>query len=134
MLIDHSYIPSLWGMATMGLMILVQLIIADISSIKSKHMPGAPITADPKTFVFRASRAHANTNETIACFILFTVVALLCKANPLWLNSFVWLFVACRSAHMIFYYTNQSTMRSISFGFSLAALIGLCSICVVGLL
>jgi hypothetical protein len=79
----HAYLPSLGAMTVTGLLILVQLIIADISAIKAKHRPGMPLPADAKTFVFRAARAHANSNESVACFILFIATGILAPYDVL---------------------------------------------------
>lgn len=132
--LTNIYLPSLWAMAATGLLILVQLIIADISAIKAKHRPGMPLPADTTTFVFRAARAHANSNESVACFILFIVTGILANADSLWLNCFAWLYVACRIGHMMFYYLHKSLLRSLSFGISLAALLGLFTIDVIAMI
>lgn len=132
--LTQDYLPSLWAMACTGLLMLVQLIIADLSALRTSHIPGTPIDPNPKNFVFRATRAHANTNESIACFMLFIVTGIFANADSLWLNCFAWLYVGCRLAHMAFYYLHKSTLRSLSFGISLAALLGLFTIDVVAML
>lgn len=132
--IDPIYNPTLWAMVVTGLLILIQLLVADFSAIKIKHVAGTPLQPDPKNFVFRAARAHANTNESVACFMLFTVVGILANADSLWLNSFAWLYVICRIGHMLFYYLHKKALRSTAFGISLAALLSLFIICTVALL
>ena len=131
--LNSDYLASLWAMLITGLLVWGQLLIADLSALKTPHIPGAPIEPNPKNFAFRAARAHANTNESIACFILFVVIGILAHANSLWLNCFAWLYVACRIAHMSCYYLQKSALRSLSFGISLAALLGLLVIDVVAL-
>ena len=123
--LNSAYLPSLWAMLVSGLLVWLQLLIADLSALKTQHIPGAPIEPNPKDFVFRAARAHANTNESIACFILFIVVGVLANADSLWLNCFAWLYVFSRMAHMSCYYLQKSALRSLSFGISLTALLGL---------
>lgn len=132
--IDIAYLPSVWALCCTGLLILIQLIIADVAGIKAKHRPGMPMEADARRFVFRAMCAHANTNESVACFMLFVVAGILANADSLWLNSFAWLYVGCRVAHMLFYYWHIPWLRSLSFGISLAALLGLFAISAVALL
>ena len=132
--LNSAYLPSLWAMAATGLLIWLQLLIADISALKTPHIPGAPLEPNPKNFAYRAARAHANTNESVACFILFIVTGILANADNLWLNCFAWLYVGCRLGHMIFYYLQKSALRSTSFGISLAALLGLFVIDVVAIL
>lgn len=132
--LDSAYLPSLWAMLASGLLIWLQLIIADLAAIKAAHPPGKPIEPNPKTFVFRAARAHANSNESVACFILFIVTGIFAHADSLWLNCFAWLYITSRVSHMTCYYLQQSILRSISFGLSLVALLGLLLIDIVALL
>ena len=123
--LNPDYLPSIWAMLATGVLVWLQLLIADLSALKTSHTPGTPIEPNPKKFVFRAARAHANTNESIACFILFILVGILGNADSLWLNSFAWLYVSSRIGHMGFYYLHKPALRSLSFGISLAALLGL---------
>ena len=108
-----------------GLMILIQILIVDVASIKSKHTPGYPVNPDHDSFLFRATRAHANTNESISAFILFVLFGVLSNANPLYLNVFSVIYFVGRLAHMCFYYGNFKLARSISFPISLIGLIGM---------
>lgn len=120
-----AYYPTLWAMGAAGALLLVQLLIADLAGIKARHKPGTPIPVDVSTFLFRAARAHANTNESISAFGLFAVTGILSGAAPFWLNGFAWGYVVCRIGHMGFYYANQSLLRSTVFGISLVALAGM---------
>jgi len=114
-----------------GLVLFLQLILLDIVGIKVKHTPGHPIAADHNSFLFRASRALSNTNESVAIFILFACFSVLSSANPQWLNASASLYLAGRIAHMLFYYLNLGVCRSISFAVSL---MGLLAMFVVGAL
>ena len=116
------YMPTAWAMGLTGFLILVQIVVADIASIKSGHKPGIPIPPDTSTFLFRAARAHANTNESVAIFVLLAISGMLLSAPSTWLNYSAWAYVACRGAHMIAYYLNRSLIRSLAFGASLVAL------------
>ena len=48
-----------------GLMMLIQILVADVAAIKAQHIPGYPVKPGHDSFLFRAARAHANTNESI---------------------------------------------------------------------
>ena len=120
-----AYQATLWAMALMALLFLVQLLVADVAGIRARHRPGTPIDPDPDRFLFRAARAHANTNESIGGFALLAVVAMLSGATPQWVCGLSWLYVAGRVAHMLCYYANLGVARSISFGIALLALFGL---------
>ena len=70
-------------------------------------------------------RAHANTNESLAAFILLALFGIFSSAAPAWINALSWVYVAARLAHMLCYYADLRLARSISFGIGLAALVGL---------
>lgn len=120
------YAPTVWAMGAAGALLLVQLIIADVTAIRERHRPGTPIPVDFNRFLFRAARAHANTNESLAAFGLLAVTGILSAASPVWLNALAWAYVICRLAHMAAYYANRGTPRSTAFGISLLALLGMC--------
>lgn len=119
------YMPTIWAMAAMGSLLLVQVLVVDLAGIRSGHKPGTPVEADTSSFLFRATRAHANTNESIAIFILFALVGVLCGVPADWLNYAAWGYLVSRVVHMLAYYVNWSLARSIAFGFSLAGLFGM---------
>ncbi len=125
------YAFSVYMLGTMGGMLLVQLLVADLAGIKAKHKPGSPLEYQPDSFYFRASRAIGNTNESIAAFVLLMLFGVLLAADPLWLNRMAGLYVAGRLAHMLCYWANWPLARSISFTVALVALLGLA---VVGVL
>ena len=118
-------------MGLAGFTFFVQLVLVDIIGIKVKHTPGYPITPEHDDIHFRSSRALANSNESVAIFILFIGFAILSSANPDWLNQSAILYLVGRVGHMLFYYSNSKLLRSISFGVSL---LGLAAIFIVGLL
>jgi len=108
-----------------GLMMLIQIIVADIAAIKARHTPGYPIKPDHASFLFRATRALANTNESIAVFILLLFFGVFSASNALYMNIFSSVYLASRIAHMCFYYGNFKLARSISFPLSLIGLFGM---------
>lgn len=119
------YQPTIVALGAAGGLLLLQLTIAGYASAKAKHPPGTPITTDRTSFLFRATRAHANTNETIATFIAAALFGILLSGSPVWLNACAWLYVASRISHMLCYYTGKELARSLSFGFSSLALAGM---------
>jgi len=119
------YNPTIVAMLAMGFLLLLQLLVADIAAIKAGHKPGHPIAPDGDTFIFRAARAHANTNESISVFMLFALAGMLAGSNPELLNPLSWAYVVCRVAHMVAYYAGLKLPRSIAFGISLVFLMGM---------
>ncbi len=119
-----SYSLTVYALGLAGLLLLVQLLVADIAGIRAAHKPGHPIAADGG-FLFRATRAHANTNESIAAFALLALAGMHSAAHPQWLNGLALVYLLCRVAHMGFYYGNLMLPRSIAFGFSALSLLGM---------
>ena len=122
------YASTLLALVAVAGLLLLQLLVADIVGLTRRHVPGTPVEADHRNFHFRATRAHANTNESIAAFVLLVVAGLLAGASPGWLNGLAWTYVAARSAHMSFYYLGWHLPRSVAFAVSLFALFGLVAV------
>ncbi len=120
-----AYNFTIIAMGSIGLLLLLQLIIFDVVAIKAKHTPGSSIQVDHSNFIFRAYRAHANTNESIAIFILFALFGMLSSASPMWLNIFSGTYLLGRLGHMLCYYAGFSDARSICFGISTVGLLGM---------
>jgi len=122
------YLPTIVSFGILGGMLLVQLVVADVLGIVGKHEPGAPIPTDHSKLLFRAHRAHANTNESVAAFIALTLFALAVSATPSWLNTLCQLYIAARLGHMVCYYLNLKILRSIIFAVSLLSLFGILTV------
>lgn len=131
--VTELYTPTILAMASVGFLLLLQLLVADLAGIKAGHKPGHPIPADSQRFLFRAARAHANTNESIAAFLLFATAGVLAGASPGCLNLLSWAYVGSRAMHMATYYAGLQLPRSIAFGISLLALFGLFLTVVLGI-
>lgn len=128
-----SELPSVYGPAVLALgaaggLLLLQLVVADVAGIRAGHVPGAPVATDHASFLFRAVRAHANTNESVAAFVLLLLFAMLSSASPAWVNGLAWVWVGARAAHSAFYWADVRVMRSVAFGVSLTALVALLAI------
>ena len=123
LLVDYQWSILILGLT--GALSLLQLLIFDLMAIKRKHPPGHPIESSHNNLLFRLSRAHANTNETMGVLILLFLFAALSAADPIWVNRLMIGYFACRVAHMICYYLAWPTLRGLVFGLSLLSLIGL---------
>lgn len=128
----EAYTLTVWLWGAMGGLLLAQLIVADIAGLRARHAPGTPIAPDSQSFLFRAARAHANTNESLSAFILISAFAIAMQANAALVNSAAGLYVGARVAHMVCYYADLSKLRSLSFGIALLALLLLLIVGVVG--
>jgi uncharacterized MAPEG superfamily protein len=117
-----AYRPAILAFGVMGALYLLQLLVADVVGIRRKHTPGAPVTAGHDDLHFRTVRAHANTSESIAAFVLLGLFAIGVGATPSWVNGLLWTFVAARAAHMAMYYLDVRIFRSVAFGLGVVAL------------
>ena len=119
------YRATVAALGTMGGLLLLQIVVLDLAGIKAGHVPGAAVTGGHDDFFFRASRAHANTNESLAAFILLALFGILHTVSPGWLNLCAVAFVAARIAHMLCYYADLKLARSASFVVAFLALVGM---------
>jgi len=119
------YGPAIAALGVTAGLLLLQILVADVASIRARHVPGTPVEADHAHFLFRAVRAHANTNESIAAFTLLVLSGVLAGASPRWINLLAWVYVGARVAHMLFYYAGVQIARSLSFALAMAALVGM---------
>lgn len=113
------------AMGLTGGLLLLQLLVSDVAGMKVSRVPGAPIEPDHSNFLYRASRTMGNMNESIAIFIIFTLVGILSGADPVWLGRFAILYVIARALYALCYWFNIKLPRSIFFGVSMIALLGL---------
>lgn len=112
-------------MGVLAALYLVQITMVDITSIKAKHSPGTPVEPNHDNFLFRAVRAHANTNEGIAGFILLVLFGVLSAAPAPWLNGMAWMYVLARVGYTVCYYADFRSLRSVLFGMALLALVAM---------
>ncbi|MFT5098770.1 MAG: putative MAPEG superfamily protein [Planctomycetaceae bacterium] len=112
-------------LGVMALLMLIQIVMADVLGILAKHVPGTPIDANHDSLLFRANRTVANTNESIAVFILAVIFCVLAGASPVHTAYAASGFVVSRVLYAIFYYANWQLLRSVVFGVSLLFLFAL---------
>ncbi len=125
------YAGAVSTLAALAALMIVQLLIADFTGIRRRHVPGTPVTPDHADALFRVARTVANMNESVAIFIVLLLYCIFAGASPVWTAWGAWAYVVCRVLYAICYYANLPTYRSISFGLSLIALI---TMLVVGLM
>ena len=121
----EPYAGAISTLAALGALMIVQLLVADITGIRRRHVPGTPVTPNHADAHFRVTRTVENTNESIAIFIVLLLFCVLTGASPFWTTWSAWAYVICRVVYAVCYYGNLPTFRSISFGLSLIALLTL---------
>lgn len=121
----ETYKITILALGITGFVFWIQLAIVDLIGIIKKHPPGFSIAQDHNSFIFRANRALANSNESMGILIILSTFAMLSAANPTWLNAFSITFLISRIFHMGFYYLNIKLLRSVAFAFSILSLLGI---------
>ena len=106
-----------------GFLAMLQLLVADVVAIRAKHVPGTPVAGDHGDFLFRVTRAHANTIESIGAVILIAGFAIAIGADPDSVNRSLAAFLAFRVLHMAAYYLDIRILRSVAFALSVVALL-----------
>ena len=123
--IIQMYESTILALGAMTLLMFIQLVFADLVGMKSKHRPGNSVSADHKSLLFRSTRTVANTNESIAIFLLAVLFCIFSNATPSSTAYASWGFVATRFVYAGFYYTNLQLLRSLTFAMSLLCLLAL---------
>lgn len=119
----HLYGPAVSAVGVLGVLMLVQVLVVDVLGIRACHAPGHPVTPDPADPRFRAVRALANTNESVAIFLLLPGFAIATATRPWIVNRCAEIYVAARLGHMGCDYAGLSLLRSVSFVIGLVALV-----------
>ncbi|WP_372764696.1 MAPEG family protein [Litorivivens sp.] len=120
-----DYAPAISALGVLALLMVIQTLVLDVTGIRRKHPPGTPVLSGPDDFLFRATRAHGNSNENLPTALAILSFCFIVGASPAWINNLMLLFVAARAGHMLCYYLDLRTARSISFGVGLLAMIGM---------
>lgn len=124
----NEYALVITAAGAMALLLLIQILVADVLGVVSRHTPGTPVEPDHGNALFRATRTVANSNEIIAVFILAVLFCMLSGASSQYTGYAAWGFVAARTLYALCYYFNFQIMRSVVFGVSLAFLAALIGI------
>lgn len=118
-----AYQSTFLALGLLGLLSLIQLLIADVVGILRRHAPGTPVESDHANLLFRTHRAHANTNETLGAALLISAFAIARNGDPTLIQYTVWAFLGFRSLHMLAYYFDKRLARSGAFALSFLALL-----------
>ena len=121
----QPYSSSIVALGLLGLLYVAQLLVADLIGILRRHTPGTPVVGNHDDFLFRATRAHANTTESIGAVILIAGFAVIRGGDPAWVNGAVWVVLLSRAAHTFSYYLDFRPVRSVAFAVGIAALFSL---------
>ena len=123
--IAQSYSMTVLALGVLAVVMYCQLLVADVIGLRSGHIPGALVPVDHENPLFRATRTVANTNESIAIFILAILFCAMSGAPAAATAYAAWSFVIERILYAVCYYSNLKLLRSSVFVISLVALAAL---------
>ncbi len=123
-----EYSVAVSAVGVMALLLLIQVLVVDVVGLRSRHMPGSSIEANHDDLLFRVTRTVANSNESVAVFILAVLFCILSGASPDYSGYAAAGYVAARVAYAACYYSNLQTLRSVVFGLSLLFLAALIAV------
>lgn len=118
----QTYLMTIFALGSVAALMLCQLLVADIMGLRTKHVPGSQVPTDHGNPLFRASRVVANTNESIAIFIVAVLFCMLSGAPASATGYSAWAFFMTRVLYAVCYYLNWQLTRSAMFGLSLVAI------------
>ena len=131
MALIQSHSDTIMALGALGALMFCQLLVADVVGLRAKHTPGDTVTTDHELLLFRAVRTVANTNESIAIFLVALAFCVLSGASAQTTAYAAWTFVVARALYALCYYLNIQTLRSIMFGLSL---LGTAALLITGLM
>lgn len=115
--------PTAAGLAGLATLIVVQVVVATAAARRAGHTPGVPIPDGPRSFAFRAQRAHQNTLENAIPFLAALAAALAVGVTPLVVEIAVMVFISARVVHLVAYYVGAQPARTAAFAAGLAAVL-----------
>ncbi|MEX0955226.1 MAG: MAPEG family protein [Rhizobiaceae bacterium] len=99
----ETYTLSIVGvLALCGLSILLA-VYSGASKGRAKALSGPVIPADDDNLLYRIDRAHMNSVEALAPFVVPSVLAMMVGVGPATLAVLVWVHVAIRLVHLVIY-------------------------------
>jgi len=121
----EAYSSAVAAMGFVAALMMVQLLVADVLGITRKHTPGSSVPVDHSNLLFRATRAVGNINESIGIFLCALLFCLFSTASPVYTAYAAWGYATARTLYLLCYYMNLQIARSVCFGASLLALVGM---------
>ncbi len=118
-----QYQSAFVALGCLGALHVLQLLIADVIAIMRRHVPGTAVTSGHDDALFRATRAHANTTESLGAVVLIAAFALVAGITPALASGCLWSYFGLRCAHALAYYLGLGLVRSIAFALSVVVLL-----------
>jgi uncharacterized MAPEG superfamily protein len=105
------YWLSILGVLVLCLLSVVLAVYSGASKGRAGALAGPVLPADDDNRLYRIDRAHLNSVEALAPFVVPVVVAILVGVAPALLATLVWLHTATRLAHLVIYLQGGSAAK-----------------------
>ena len=99
----QAYAPSIVGVLALCLLSILLAIHSGSSKGRAGALSGPVLPADDSNLLYRIDRAHMNSVEALAPFVVPAVLAMLVGVGPTTLAALVWVHVAIRLVHSAIY-------------------------------
>lgn len=98
-----AYTLSIIGMLVLCLLSIVLAVYSGSSKGRAGALSGPVLPADDDNLLYRIDRAHMNSVEALAPFVVPAVLAMMVGVGPITLAVLVWLYAAIRLVHLAVY-------------------------------
>lgn len=98
-----AYTLSIIGMLVLCLLSIVLAVYSGSSKGRAGALSGPVLPADDDNLLYRIDRAHMNSVEALAPFVVPAVLAMMVGVGPITLAVLVWLYAVIRLVHLAVY-------------------------------
>lgn len=99
----EAYAFSIIGILALCLLSILLAIYSGSSKGRAGALSGPVLPADDDSLLYRIDRAHMNSVEALAPFVVPAVLAMVVGVRPTTLAALVWTYAAIRLVHLAVY-------------------------------
>lgn len=98
-----AYTVSIIGVLALCVLSILLAIYSGVSKGRAGALSGPVLPADDDNRLYRIDRAHMNSVEALAPFVVPAVLAMMVGVVPTTLAVLVWVYIAIRLVHLTVY-------------------------------
>lgn len=99
----EAYALSIVGILALCLLSVLLAIYSGSSKGRAGALSGPVLPADDDNLLYRIDRAHMNSVEALAPFVVPAVLAIMVGVTPTMLAVLIWIYAALRLVHLAVY-------------------------------
>jgi len=111
----EAYWLSILGLLALCLLSVLLAVYSGSSKGRAGALSGPVLPADDTNLLYRIDRAHMNSVEALAPFVVPAVLAMMSGVGPATLATLVWLHLAIRLLHLAVYLRGGKAAKGGSF-------------------